>query len=292
MTSTMPFLINTVNTSEHSHLDTTMTFRSSGVVLLHHGIVRLVSLQVVVPTLPKNLFVEIQVLRQLHAGPSMWLSGRLYVSCWHRHTSTCSLHDPRTPGSTQLHSNTQPSPTAADTSRDSFHLLLPQRTAPLSYCTMTHPRRATPRIFVYLDNATSPLPLPFPPKLPQLIQSYVPPTSTATIPPIFRACPTLTRASATTARSTPVGRATAGTRLPPVSPGTVGSTRSCARSTTGFGRRGATRGALSVWWLLSRRGRSRARAARMARRRAERATGQAGPRRRRGGSIPGGGGIS
>lgn len=222
----------------------------------------------------------------------MWVSGRLYMSCRHRHTSACSLHDPRTRGSTQLHSNTQPSPTAADTPRDSLHMLLPQKTAPSNYCTMTHPRRATPRIFAFLDDATSPLPLPFSPKLQQLIQSYVTPTSTATIPPIFRACPTLTRASATTARSTPVGRATADTCLPPVSPGTVESTRSCARSTTGFGRRSATRGALSVWWLLSRRGRSRARAARMARRRAERATGQAGPRRRRGGSSPGGGGIS
>lgn len=77
-----------------------------------------------------------------------------------------------------------------------------------------------------------------------------------------------------TACSTPVGRATAGTRLPPVSPGTVGSTRSCARSTPGFGRRSATRAALSAWWMprrrgrsrARRRGRSRARAARMARR--------------------------
>lgn len=197
-----------------------------------------------------------------------------------------------TRGSTQLHSNTQPAPTAADTPRDFLHLLLPQKTTPSNYCTMTHPKHAAPRIFVYLDDATSPLPLSFSPKLPQLIQSYVPPPSTATIPPIFRACPTLTRASATTARSTPVGRATAGTRLPPMSPGTVGSTRSCARSTTGFGRRSAMRAALSVWWLLSRRGRGRARAARMARWRAERATGQAGPGRRRGGSSLGEGGIS
>jgi hypothetical protein len=76
-------------------------------------------------------------------------------------------------------------------------------------------------------------------------------TSTSITAPFIsllrRECPTLTTESVTTARSTPVGRATAGTQ-PPAARATVHATRPCAASTTGSGRGGAT----AVAWFARR----------------------------------------
>jgi hypothetical protein len=69
---------------------------------------------------------------------------------------------------------------------------------------------------------------------------------------LLRECPTLTTESVTTARSTPVGRATAGTR-PPAARVTVHATRPCAASTTGSGRGGGTAVAWSARRLPGRR---------------------------------------